>query len=454
MTTLYCARWIVPVSSPPIEDGAIAVTGSEISGVGSRSVLTERFKGANSRMLGNAAILPGLVNAHSHLELTAMRGFLEKEERDFPAWLRKLTVARMELMRPDDLKISVTAGAWEALSAGVTCVGDASDGAYQSMSSLRDIGLRGIVFQESFGPDPKLARDNFEKLKAKLFHLRELESPLMRAGVSPHAPYTVSAAQLELISEFTLQENLPLMMHAAESVTEQQFLRAGRGAFAEGLTRRGIEWTATGLSTIQYLARHGILRTKPLLAHCIQVDAQDIDTIKETATRIAHCPKSNAKLGHGRAPLASFLKRGITVALGSDSVASNNTCDIIEEARFAVLMARSELETSGEQTSVSAEEALFAATLGGACALGLEGQIGELKAGLQADLAVVSLSGMHQTPSYDPIATVIFASSARDVILTMVAGRELYRDGKVATVDEERLRARMKEIAAKLQLGT
>ena len=218
MTTLYCARWIVPVSSPPVEDGAIAVTGSEISGVGSRSVLAERFNGANFRMLGNAAILPGLVNAHSHLELTAMRGFLEKEEGDFPAWLRKLTVARMDLMGPDDLKVSVTAGACEALRAGVTGVGDASDGAYQSMSSLREIGLRGTVFQESFGPDPKLARDNLEKLKVKLLHLRELESPLVTAGISPHAPYTVSAAQLELISEFTLQENLPLMMHAAESV--------------------------------------------------------------------------------------------------------------------------------------------------------------------------------------------------------------------------------------------
>lgn len=452
MTTVYCARWIIPVTSPPIEDGAVAVTGSEISAVGSRAALDEEFIGADFRLLGNAAIIPGLVNAHSHLELTAMRGFLDKEEGDFAAWLSKLTFARLERMSQDDLKVSVASGACEAVRAGITCVADASDGAYQSMSALREIGLRGIVFQESFGPDPLLAGENFEKLKAKVSILREHETPLVAAGVSPHAPYTVSASQLELISEFAIHEKLPLMMHAAESAAENEFLRVGRGVFAEGLAHRHIEWRAPGVSTIQYLARHGILETRPLLAHCIHVDAADIETIKESDARIAHCPKSNAKLGHGRAPLAKFLERRIAVGLGSDSVASNNTCDILEEARFAILMARSGTDAATRNGMLGADAALFAATLGGARALGLEGKIGELKAGLQADLAVVSLSGVHQSPSYDPITTLIFASSGRDVILTVIAGKEVYRDGQVTTVDEDLLRTRMKEIAGRLSV--
>jgi 5-methylthioadenosine/S-adenosylhomocysteine deaminase len=172
----------------------------------------------------------------------------------------------------------------------------------------------------------------------------------------------------------------------------------------------------------------------PLLAHCIRVDDDDIETLRSNNARVAHCPKSNAKLGHGRAPLEKFLRSGVKVGLGSDSVASNNTCDILEEARFATLLARAQ---GGD---VSAASALEAATLGSA-----------LKEGSQADLTIVSLTGLHQLPSYDPVATLIFASSGRDVILTMIAGREVFRDGRVAGVDEERLRARMNEISSKLK---
>ncbi|MEP6911641.1 MAG: amidohydrolase family protein, partial [bacterium] len=202
MTTLYSARWVLPVSSPPIEDGAIAITGSQIRAVDTGVALQAAFPGADWQDFGEAAILPGFINAHSHLELTAMRGFLESEESDFIKWLKKLTFARLELMTQDDIYVSALWGACEALRAGVTCVADASDVAFQSMTALRDVGLRGTVFQESFGPDPKLTADNFAKLKDKVLRLRELETALVRPGVSPHAPYSVCAPQLRLISEF------------------------------------------------------------------------------------------------------------------------------------------------------------------------------------------------------------------------------------------------------------
>lgn len=434
MTTIYSARWVVPVSAAPIENGAVAVEGQRIAGVGPRAEIVEQFPEFKVESFGEAIILPGLVNLHTHLELTAMRSYLEKEETDFFAWLRKLTVARHELMTADDIHVSATWGACEAVRAGITCVGDASDAGMMSMMALRDVGLRGVVYQESFGPDARHAKQNFEELQSKVGQLRTLQNELTRVGVSPHAPYTVCGAQLELIAEFAQTEGLPLMMHAAESAAEDQFVREGCGAFAEGLARRSIDWTPRGVSTIQYLKQVGVLDVKPLLAHCVRVDERDIETLRETETKVAHCPKSNAKLGHGRAPFARFLEAGIAVGFGSDSVASNNTCDILEEARFATLMARA------GGGFVPGADALRVATFGRG-----------LSEGALADLAVVSLTGVHQLPSYDPIATLIFASSGRDVILTVVAGREVYRDGRVSNVDEDRLRARMFEISEKLK---
>ena len=451
MTKIYCARWIVPIVSPVIEHGAVAVENSLILDVGTRVEVAARFPEAEVRDFKEAALLPGLVNTHSHLELTAMRGYLEREEGDFFAWLKKLTIARLERMTPDDLYVSAAWGAVEALRAGVTCVGDASDAGSASMRALRDVGLRGIVYQESFGPDPARAGENVKLLREKVARLREDETELVRAGVSPHAPYTVSAPQLELITEFAMADGLPMMLHAAESKAEELFMREGRGPFAEGLAQRGIKWHAPGISTIQYLARHGVLRAQPLLAHCITVDDADMETIKEAGASIAHCPKSNAKLGHGRAPFAAFVEKGLKFGFGSDSVASNNTCDLFEEARFAVLTARANERDQHFAQSLSAESALQSATQGGARALGLATQSGTLMKGAQADLVAVALDGAHQIPVHDPQAALVFASSGRDVLLTMVAGNEVYSEGRVTTIDEERLRARMKEITSNLR---
>ena len=459
MPIIYSARWVLPIVSPLIEAGAVAVEDSKILSVGSRHEIISRFPDSRMEDFGQAAILPGLVNAHSHLELTVMRGFLEPEGNNFSAWLRKLTVARMAMTR-EDLLVSATCGATEAARAGITCVADASSVATEAMKALRQVGLRGIVYQESFGPDPKLAAENVAKLLEQISAMRAIENDLVRAGVSPHAPYTVSAPQLELISRLAIEQKLPVMMHAAESQAEKSFMMEGRGVFAEDLSARGIPWQAPGVSTIQYLARHGTLETRPLLAHCINVDHADLDLIKQSSAGIAHCPKSNAKLGHGRAPFAEFVAHDINVGLGSDSVASNNICDLLEEARFATLLSRiaergSSPRVSAAQPSmtasipISADQALFAATMGGARALGLDHEIGALAEGKQADIAVVALNGIHQQPLNNPVDALIFSSSGRDVLLTVVAGKEIYRDGKMNDVNEAELLSRIE--AAKLE---
>ena len=443
MLTIYAASWVLPAVSAPIADGAIAIEGSKILSVGPRAALISNYPRAVLKTFDNCAIIPGLVNAHSHLELTAMRGYLEKEETDFFAWLRKLTVARLEKLSFDDIQVSAMWGACEAIRAGVTCVADASDVGVMSVRALKDVGLRGTVFQESFGPDPNLVSENFDKLKAKISELRELESDLVKVGVSPHAPYTVCGKQLELIADYARAEELPLMMHAAESVAEEALIREGCGIFADGLAKRNIHWSTPGVSTIQYLRERGVLEIQPLLAHCIRVDNDDLEIIADTRTKVAHCPKSNAKLGHGRAPFVAFLQKGIGVGLGSDSVASNNTCDILEEARFAALIGRID-------APISADQVFSAATIGGARCLGLGSIIGQLSDGAAADFAVLSLSGVHQLPIYDPTVAAIFSSSGRDVVMTVVAGNEVFKEGVVSNVDEERLRARMIEVRQKL----
>ena len=353
-------------------------------------------------------------------------------------------------MTSEDRFVSAAWGAVEAARAGVTTLADASDMAAAPLRALREVGLRGIVYQEVFGPDARLAREKFEGLREKVERTRDGENELATLGVSPHATYSASAPLFELVTGYALAEKLPMMVHAAESESEEKFMREGSGPFAENLRQRSIEWRAPGVSSIQYLARCGVLRARPLLAHCIRVDEQDIVTIKEWKAGVAHCPKSNAKFGHGRAPFADFLRAGVNTGLGSDSVASNNTCDLLEEGRFAALGSRAAGERLDGGRLLGAEETLCAATIGGARALGLGHLTGALEDGLQADLAVFSLKGAHQRPVYDPADALLFASSARDCRLTVVAGREIFRDGHVATLDEDELRTRLSDIARRL----
>jgi cytosine/adenosine deaminase-related metal-dependent hydrolase len=449
MALIYSAPWLLPISSPPIDDGAIAIEGQTILAVGPTSEIAAGYPDAPVTRYPDSAILPGFVNTHSHLELTVMRGFLEKEETDFFAWLRKLTIARMA-MTDEDLFVSAVCGAIEAARAGITCLGDSSSFAVQSMRALKETGQRGVVYQESFGPDARLAAENFGRLRDQVSEMFRLQTAEVRAGVSPHAPYTVSGPQLEMISRLAIDENLPLMMHAAESEAERSFMTDNSGPFAEGLQKRGIDWSAPGVSTIQYLERHGVLDSQPLLAHCIKVDEADVEMIRSHRAGVAHCPKSNAKLRHGRAPFRQFVNAGINVGLGSDSVASNNTCDLLEEARFATLLTR--LERDGD--SVNADQALYAATLGGARAMGLDDRIGSLEAGKQADLAIVDLGRAHQRPVTSPTDALIFSSSGRDVIVTVVAGKEIYREKRLITVNENEFLLRLRNIRSRLESPT
>jgi 5-methylthioadenosine/S-adenosylhomocysteine deaminase len=437
------AKWVLPIAGPPIEDGAVVVRDGAIAFVGAARDLD--IEDARVRDLGHAALLPGLVNAHSHLELTAMRGLLEMH--DFEEWIATLTRVKMTRLTDEDLLDSSLAGALEAVRAGVTCVADTTDSG-TPLDALDALGLRGIVYQETFGPDPSQAPESIAKLEEKVARLQERARRRVRVGVSPHAPYMVSADLFGRVARLALDRALPVAIHAAESSDEERFLGDGSGTFGARFERRGISWTPPGLSTIAWLSELGVLATRPLLIHAVRASDDDLSRVAEAGAGVAHCPKSNAKLGHGVAPLGAMLDRGIAVGLGTDSVASNNLCDMLDEARAATLAARAR---AGDAAALTARDALALATIGGARALGIDEQVGTLEIGKRADLCAVDLSGLHASPVYDVEAALVFSASARDVALTVVDGETLYdRDASEQTaLDEPRLLARLGEVRAR-----
>ena len=440
---LVTADWILPISGAPLEGGAVDVREGRIHAVGSARELLPAAEESRRIDLGQAALLPGLVNTHAHLELTALRGFLEED--DFFSWIRKLTDTKYGRLDEEDLLCSARLGVIEATRAGITTIADIAD-AGVSLAALVEGGLRSVLYQEVFGPDPDQAEASLEGLKEKLAAHEAARTQRVSIGISPHAPYTVSRRLFEMVAEFALSGGYPVSVHAAESAAEAAFVQKAEGPFADYLRSRDIEVKPLGESTIRFLEETGLLETSPLLAHCIDCSEEDLRIVAGSGSAIAHCPKSNAKLGHGTAPLAAMLREGARVGLGSDGVVCNNTCDLLEEARFGALLQRA----GGEEDILGAGDFLRLATLGGAAALGLDGDIGSIEEGKLADLCAVNLDSPHLAPVLDVEAAVLWSASARDVILTVVEGEVLYDGRELRRLDEAFLSEPLETIREKL----
>jgi cytosine/adenosine deaminase-related metal-dependent hydrolase len=433
----YHARWVVPICSPPIANGVVGVEGSRIEYVGP---IDDAPPGTDEN-LGDVVLLPGLVNAHTHLELTAMRGFLE--DLDFRRWILRLTNARRAVLDRDALLDSARYGLEEGIRAGITSYADTSESGVV-MQAMREAGVRGIMYQEVFGPDPAQCAESIAGVREKIAGLRYLENALVRVGISPHAPYTVCDDLFRESARLARELSLPMAVHVAESDLEQQLVVDASGSFAEGLKRRGIAVSPRSESPVQLLAGLNVLDLAPLLIHCVRVDGRDIQTIAASRSSVAHCPASNSKLGHGVAPLDEMLNAGIVIGIGSDSMASNNRMDILEEARLALLNQRAR---TGSCETPEAIDVLELATIGGARALGLDGEVGTLEPGKAADLAAFSLEGIG--PTQDPVTAAIFSLTGARARFVAVAGKPLLRHG-LLTTHRDGLAERMQTLADSL----
>ena len=436
---LVRADWVLPIDGLPLADGVVRVRGDRIVAI---SPALEASREVGRRVdLGTAALLPGLVNVHTHLELTLLRGMCES--LDFFAWIRNLTRIKYGLMERDDFALGARWGLVEALRHGVTTVGDCGDqGVVQA--ALLESGLRGVVYHEVFGPDPSDCDAALARLDEQLQDARRLRaSDRVRLGISPHAPYTVSDDLFRAVVKFAGDE-IPLTLHLAESSAESACIRGGQGPFADFLRGRGIACDPKGLSPVAYLDELGVLAARPLLVHGCEMDACDVELVLQAGASVAHCPKSNAKLGHRRAPLEAWCASGVRVGLGSDGVVSNNTCDLLEEARCALQLAR--LGGGYTNSSLDAEAALRLATLGGAEALGLAETVGSITPGKQADLIAIDLTGPHMQPLHDVPAALVFGARGSDVRWSMVNGKVLLEGGQVVPFDETALAV---EVAAR-----
>jgi len=423
----YRARWVVPVTRPPIENGCVVENNGVIEYVGP----IEGAPPGEDHDLGESVLLPGIINTHTHLELTAMRGFLE--DLCFNDWIDKLRSSRKEALTDEMLLDSARYGIVEGLHAGITTYADTC-AAGLVMEAMLEMGVRGIMFQETFGSAPEQCEEAMATLKQRVADLQKKETDLVRVGISPHAPYTISDDLYAATAKFARESGLRMGLHIAESASETEIVCAATGPFAIEWNVRGLPIAARARSPVALLEKTGCLATSPLLIHCVNLDAEDIVAIARNHCSVAHCPASNAKFGHGISPVADLIAAGVTVGLGSDSVASNNRMDILEEARLTILFQRA---VKKSETAFTARKALEMATIDGARALGIDDRVGSLEVGKDADLSAFSLSAARVTPVGDVIAAILFAVAGTPAHFVAVKGRPLLAEREPLSVDPE-----------------
>jgi len=355
---------------------------------------------------GSAVIIPGLVNAHSHLELTGLHDELTGT-RSFVKWLAEVVRRRRE-WTPDDYLQSARAGARMALESGTTLVGDISASGL-TQGALSGTKLRAMIFEEVLGLAPEGTGKVLTELERRI--ARNESDPLLTGGVSPHAPYSVSSQLYRGVAELAKRKALPLATHLAESRAELELLASGTGELRDFLSQMAVlpkEWTAPGRSPVRYLESLGVLENAPLLIHCNYVDADSIAPILGGHCSVAYCPRSHSFFGHETHPVRDLLDAGINVALGTDSLASNDSLSMLDEMRFL----------RRKRTDLKSDEIFRMATINGATALGFGSTLGRLRRGCWADMAVLSLP---ENTSGKYLASQILEGSG-ECIATIVRG--------------------------------
>ena len=421
--TLIEARWVIPVepAGTVLERHAVAVRAGSIVEVAPIELARTRYTAAERVELPAHALVPGLINLHTHAGMTLLRGYAD----DLPlmAWLsERIWPAEAAHVSAEFVRAGTLAAAVEMLRGGVTCANemyffpDAAADAFTSVGMRAALGIIAIEFPSAYASD---ADDYLARGLAVRDAHRHTE--LLSFCLAPHAPYTVSDRSFEKIARFAQELDLPVHIHLHETAEEVATSIA-----------------AHGVRPIERLARFGLIGPQTIAVHGVHLDGADIGRLARHGATLAHCPASNLKLASGIAPVAQLLDAGVNVGIGTDSAASNNRLDMFGEIRLAALLAKG---ASGRAQVLPAHAALAAATINGARALGLDGKIGSIVVGKLADLTAVDLGAIDLQPVYDPASHLVYCAGRENVTDVWVAGSRVVNAQRLTNIDSAAMQA-------------
>ena len=430
---IWSARWVITENAarPVIENGAVAIAGDRIVGVGTRAEIDARFQARQRLDRPQAILAPGLIDTHTHAAMSLFRSIAD--DLRLQDWLEKyIFPAEAKNVSPDFVRWGTRLGCLEMLLGGTTTFTDMYYFEDVVAETAKEAGMRGVLGETIFGfpvADNKTPADALAYTERYLARFRD--DPLVVAAVAPHALYTNSDETLKASRALADKYHAPLLIHVSETKKENDDTLAARH-----------------MTPTKVLDTLGVFGGRTVAAHCVWVDDADMAILKARGVGVAHCPSSNMKLASGAAPVARMLAMGIHVGLGPDGPAgSNNDFDMFEEMDLAAKLQK--LFTM-DPRALPATAALEMATMGGARVLGMEGEIGSIEPGKRADLILVRLDRANAVPLYDAVSQMVYALKAGDVRDVMVDGKPVVSDGRILTLDEGAVLEKAEEYRAKV----
>jgi 5-methylthioadenosine/S-adenosylhomocysteine deaminase len=429
---IWSARYVITENAQRrvIENGAVAVRGDRIVGVGTKAGIDARFQARQRIDRPDAILAPGLIDTHTHAAMSLFRGIAD--DKKLQDWLQNFIFpAEARNVTPDFVRWGARLGCLEMLLGGTTTFTDMYYFEDVVAEVAKEAGMRGVLGETIIGfpvADAKTPADALRFTERYLIRFRG--DPLITAAVAPHALYTNSDETLKAARALANKYNAPLVIHLSETKKEND----------DELAKRHTTPTKT-------LDSLGVFNGRTVAAHCVWVNEADMAILKARNVGVAHCPSSNMKLASGVAPVVRMIALGINVGLGPDGPASNNDFNMFEEMDLA---AKLQKVTTLDPTALPATTALEMATIRGARALGLEKEIGSLETGKRADMIEVRLDRPNAVPLYDAISQMVYALKADDVRDVMVNGKPVVRDARILTLDEAAILAKAEEYRVKV----